>query len=749
MDSLFNELRRRNVLRLAATYALVAWILIEAGSVLLPTFGVPEWFFRAYTLVIIAGFFVSLILAWVFEVTPEGVKFEHEVDRNNQGPNNRSKSNMVIIALLVIALGVSISFNVTGIRDQSETQVVAASGQPSSIAVLPFTSRSTELDNQFFADGIQDDLLTRLADIESLRVISRTSVNEYRDTTKNLRDIATELGVTTIVEGAVQRSGDQVRITVQLIDAASDEHIWADSYDRALTISNVFQIQSEISTQIASALRAALTPEEEIRLAVIPTDSIEALSLFSAARNNLYLRRFDTLQEARRQFEQAIEIDPNYAQAYAGLAETILVTATNHASIDPIEAVGIAGDAIQKALELDENLAEAHAVKGLLYLNEWKASHDDETISAAAGSFARAKQLNPNLANAYVWSATLHEFDGDTDAAIDALTTAMEIDPLGRIPYLNLPDFYSLRGENDKAIQLLLKAIDIFPDWPSPYSYMARQLKGLGRLDEAVAWSIVAQSMTDDPMVAADAVGVYIEFGDTDRLAAFVQSFGSDHPMYAIGTAFERFMENDYAGTIDSFEEYEQVSEAQAQVLYPILSMAALKLNEYDKAREFLTQANPMLAGDTNTSVTRFNVRAAVMLAYALRQTNRDRQASELLTQAWDIVQQMPRTGAAGSGIRDVQILAVQGRKEAALDALREAIDAGFVSLMVYDFWTLDQDVLLDSLRDDPRFEAMRLELHEVIDQMRENVRQADESGDWNELLSPARGELTAALVKP
>jgi len=395
MDSLFNELRRRNVLRLAATYALVAWILIEAGSVLLPTFGVSEWFFRGYTLVIISGFFVSLILAWVFEVTPEGVKFEHEIDRTQELPRNRSKSNTAIIALLVIALGVSISFNVTGIRDQSELQIVAASGQANTIAVLPFTSRSNDPDNQFFADGIQDDLLTRLADIESLRVISRTSVNEYRDTTKNLRDIAAELGVATIVEGAVQRSGDQVRITVQLIDAATDEHIWADSYDRALTVRDIFDIQSEISSQIAWALKAALTPEEEIRLAVIPTQSIEALSLYSAARNNLYLRRYDTLLEARRQFEQAIELDPQYAQAYAGLAETILVTLSNHQSIEPSEANELAGAAIEKALEIDDQLAEAYATLGLLESGNWDTSHSGDRNVAAADAFERAVCTTP------------------------------------------------------------------------------------------------------------------------------------------------------------------------------------------------------------------------------------------------------------------------------------------------------------------------------------------------------------------
>jgi TolB-like protein len=746
MNTFLDELRRRNVLRLAATYALVAWILIEAGSVLLPTFGVPEWFFRAYVIAILAGFVVSLVLAWLFEVTPDGVKLDREVNHEVQPPRNRSKSNTVIIALLVLALGVSITFNVSGVRKQETLPEVIAESGAYSIAVLPFTSRSTDPDNVFFADGIHDDLLARLADIESLRVISRTSVNEYRDTTKNLRQIGGELGVDTIVEGAVQRSGDQVRITVQLIDAATDEHLWADTYDRALTISNIFQIQSEISSQIAAALQAAMTPEEEVRLAVMPTDSIEALSLYSAARNNLYLRRFDTLIEARRQFEQAIELDPDYAQAFAGLAETILVTMTNHGSIEPSEAYELAGAAVEKALAIDDELAEAYATKGLLKRGAWKPSHNGENNIAAAEAFERAIELNPNLANAYVWYSGLHEAEGRVEEATDMLITAMEIDPLGRIPYINLPNYYSMRGENDKAIQLLLKATNIFPDWPSPYVYIARQLKGLGRFDEAVAWTVVAQSMTNDPMVGREAVGVFIEFGDTDRISAFTQRFGTDHPMYPIGVAFTHFTNNEFAEAITTFEALNEISKMQAQIAYPMLAMAALSIEDYEKATDYLIRANPGLASDSNTNVDRKNLRAAILLAYAFRQTNNDRPASNLLTQAWDVMQQMPRIGAAGHGIADVHILAIQGRTEAALSALRNAIDEGFVSLMAYDFWTLDQDVLVDDLRDDPRFEAMRLELHEIIDRMRRNVREAEESGDWNPLLDRTRGELTAAL---
>ena len=230
------------------------------------------------------------------------------------------------------------------------------------------------------------------------------------------------------------------------------------------------------------------------------------MSLYSAARNNLYLRRYDTLLEARRQFEQAIELDPQYAQAYAGLAETILVTLSNHQSIEASEAHELAGAAIRKALDIDDQLAEAYATLGLLESGNWDTSHSGDRNVAAADAFERAIELNPNLANAYVWYSSLYESEGQIEKAIDMLTTAMEIDPLGRIPYINLPGFYSSHGENEKAIQLLLKAMNIFPDWPTPYNYLARQLSGLGRLDESVAWTVIAESMTDDPMMGTEAI---------------------------------------------------------------------------------------------------------------------------------------------------------------------------------------------------------------------------------------------------
>ena len=747
MESFFTELKRRNVLRLAATYALVAWILIEAGSVLLPTFGVPEWFFRVYVLIIMGGFVVSLVLAWVFEVTPDGVRLDSEIDRSKQVPRKRGRWNAIIIALLVLALGVSITLNVTGIRDQDVPEELTAATVAPSVAVLPFSNRSPDPENQFFADGIHDDLLTRLADIESLRVISRTSVNEYRDTTKNLRDIGAELDVTTIVEGAVQRSGNQVRITVQLIDAATDKHLWADSYDRELTTQNLFAIQSEISTQIATALQGALTPEEELRLAVIPTKSIEALSYYTAGRNNLYLRRFDTLQEARRQFNQAIEIDPDYAQAYAGLAETVLVTMTNHRSIEPAEAYDLASAAIDKALELDDQLAHAHAVHGLLKYTQWLSTRVGSGNLEAARSFERAIRLNPNLSNAYVWFSSLRESEGDYDTAVELLNKAMRVDPLYRIPYVNLPDFYVMQGRAEKALHLLVKAMEIFPDWATPYQYMSNQLMGLGRLDEAVAWSYLAQTMTDDPLIKFAVMGAFVEFGDLDRILEFGRQFPVDHPMYRMGDAYLRFTNSNYSGALVALEDLEISTEIESKFAYPVMSMSALMLRDFDKAEQYLLTANPLLTSDTAVNVDRKNFRSAVLLAYTYQQMGDTRRADRLLAEAERVISQMHRIGSGGYGISDVNILALRGRNEAALNALREAIDAGFVSLLSFDMWTLDQNPMIDALRDDERFKAMKLELDRKIEVMRDNVERAEESGDWSELLNRVRGdELIASL---
>jgi len=734
MNTLLSELGRRNVLRVAAAYALVSWILIEAGSVLLPTFGAPEWFFRAYVVIVLCGFIVSMIIAWVFEATPDGVVRERDIDRSTYKPRSRDKMNLAIIGLLILALGVSVTFNVTGLR--SKTDPAIESIARNSIAVLPFSSRSTDEENRYFADGIHDDILTRLADVESLRVISRTSVNEYRDTTKNMRRIGRELGAATIVEGAVQRSGDQVRITVQLIDAGTDEHIWAESYDKALTIENVFEIQSEISAKIASALRAALTPEEELRLASIPTNNIEAYAEYVKGRGNLSTRTFTSLQDARAQFERAIELDPDYAQAHAALAQSVLVTLSNHQSIPQSEAFSIAAGAIDKALSVDPELAEAYAARGLLQIMQWKSTRTRARNIDAASSFEKALALSPSLADAYVWFASLRQAEGEIDAAIDLMTKALTIDPLSRIPYVSLPSLYASRGQNAETTAMLLKAAGIFPDWYLPYKYLGAHLQKLGRLDEAVAWGLREMALSQDPMAGGALIGIYQQFGDDEAVTDFVEGFPADHPLYPIGKSYWHYVTRDYEGALTELESLDDPTSYPVEILSALTVGAAVMTGEFDRAYDHLMRGHPSLAGDTDVTIDHKNVYSAVLLAFIEQKRNRPKQARGLLDKAQPVVALLPRLGMAGHGIKDVHILTLQGRPNAAIEALIEAVDEGFVSSQAFDVWSFDEDPIIEPLRSDPRFPAIESEMNARIEEMRRNVEEAQISGDWSALLA-------------
>lgn len=736
MRSFLSDLKRRNIPRLAAAYALASWILVEAGSVLLPTFGVPQWFFKIYVIIVLVGFFVSIIVAWVFNTAPEGSAIESNVDAAAAQPTSSNKMNKIIIALLVFALGISITFNITGIR--GDPIEITRANRLDSIAVLPFTSRSKNKDDRFFVDGIHDDILTRLSNIESLRVISRTSMNEYRDTTKNMRQIGEELGVSTILEGAVQRSGDQVRITVQLIDAKTDEHIWASSFDRAYTMQNIFELQSEISAQIATSLRAALTPEEELRIASIPTVNIEAYTEYVKGRGNLSERSFQSLIDARQQFESAISLDPDYAQAHAALAETVLVTLSNHASLVPSVAFDTAAAAIDKALQVDPQLAEAFAARGLLEMMQWQRAGTGTGNIDAAQSFRTAIELNPNLAYAYVWFSSLHQTEGEIDAAIELLTRALVIDPRGRIPYVNLPNLYALVGKNDRATDFLLRAISIFPDWSTPYGSLSTHLQKLGRLDEAIAWGRRESALTTDPLTGGDLLGIFQTFGDDDAIIDFLDDFPADHLVYPLGDSILKYMTRNYEETLVALDNIAAESSVPIGFRRDIAINSALITHDYERAYRDLVDMSPRLVGDVKIVVDTNNVQAAILLAFVEQKLDRPGRARTLLDGAEPVVHDLPRLGLAGRGLSDVHILTLRGRPNAAMEALIEAVDNGYVSSQAFDGWPFDEDPIIEPLRSDPRFKLVEQRINEKIESMRRNVEDARSREDWSALLEKA-----------
>src|SRR5438105_2141646 len=314
--SFFAELKRRNVYKVAVAYAVVGWLLVQIATQVFPFLEIPNWVVRLVIALVMIGFPIALVIAWAFEATPEGIKRTQDVDLAGE----RVPKKHTWIYVVVIGAAFSIGLFFVGRYTARNTASAARTELPAkSIAVLPFDNLSRDPDNAFFAEGVQDEILTRLAKVADLKVISRTSTQRFKSAPSDLRDIAKQLGVMNILEGSVQNANDQVRVNVQLINALTDTHLWADTYDRKLI--DIFSVESEIAKTIADTLQAKLTGSEKTAMSKKPTANPEAHELYLKGRFFWNKRTADDLRRSIDYFDQAIAKDPNYALAYAGLAQ--------------------------------------------------------------------------------------------------------------------------------------------------------------------------------------------------------------------------------------------------------------------------------------------------------------------------------------------------------------------------------------------------------------------------------------------
>ena len=733
MPTFIYELRRRNVIRVAATYALIAWIIIEAGSVLLPTFGAPDGAFQVLRDCRYWRLFPGAGPGLDIRVNPGGRetrKGSRSDVHRRASPETRQRMNVVIIGLLVVALTVSITFNVTDIRSGVDFNAGSAGGNR--IAVLPFLDLSDNDDNSSLADGIHNDLLTTLASNKSLKVISQTSVMRYRGKTIDIRQIGEELGVDTILEGSVQRAGDTVRINMQLIDARTDEHLWADKYDRNLTMSDIFEIQKDISASIARELRATLTPQDEGRLARIPTDNLVAFSLYSKATRDMALRLLPNALAARSQFEEAIALDPDFAEAHAGLATSVLLLYINDQAVERDEAFAIAEEEIEIALALNPDLADAYAARGLLKMTVWGETRvGDENVEAAT-AFNNALDLNTNHAYAYMWFASLRAEEGEISQAIDLYEKSKEVDPLGRIPYANLPGLYAQKGQNDEALRSLVQAMELHPEWPTPYEYMAMHLVALGRLDESLAWMDRAKELTDNPIMtnSMDA-GIYVAFEEYDRARKVFAELPPENPMADFADGILLLIDRDIRGALEFMLAVVEEKPDQPRYIYGIISSIALVAGDFDIAEKFTLLGTPVLTSDADLVIDRYSLGGVMQLAYIAKQRGDTQKAHELLTSALPVIQGQPRLGMGGHGIVDVQIYALLGRADDAISAFREAVAEGYRSQIPYNIWPARDDPFLKSISNDQRFVAILDVMNADVDRMSANSAEAESSGNW------------------
>ena len=727
--SLFGELKRRNVFRVGVAYLVTAWLLLQVIDVVTPILELPNWLARSVLLLLSIGLPIALVFAWAFEITPEGVKRESEVDRSESitGQTGR-KLNVVIIGVLSLAVAF-FAIERFVLHDHDSALVANAVAIDKSIAVLPFANRSAAEDDAYFADGVHDDILTQLHKVSGIeKVISRTSVERYRSSELSIPEIANELGVATIMEGSVQRAGNRVRVTAQLIRADADQQIWAENFDRELTTENVFEIQSEISRAIAGALQATLSPEEASDLAVVPTRNLEAYDAYLLGKQYLKRRDVEEMKVAREYLREAVSLDPEFALGYVAMADANNLLSVWSISMGFIRAesdefwgyMSHAEAAAERALAINPRLGEAHAALG--YTN-WQQgvrfSRKAGSVRIAEENFLRALEIAPNYADAYRWYAQYVQdiqVSGIYDAPAIA-ERAVELDPANAVNYFILGNIYDASGDVENAIETFDRALELDSSTGIGNFSKVNTLVDHGRFAEAITEGR-RQLLVDIParpryFIIARMAEAYLMLGmeeQRDQMSDLLVSSGLAAPV-AFASFLRSFDASDPEVVIRNAESllaaWNLCDECITEIA--ISNMAA---NRPESVLTFVQSRRPeVLGGDL--FIGRHHLVAPV--AWALIETGQDDAGRELMFDGLDFVAELPYHGGIyGRRLAEVDMQIVAGDLDAAADALAAAVENGWRNRLQL------VHPIYDAIRGDPRFVAAI----DVIEQDLEAQRQ-------------------------
>ena len=684
--SFLSELKRRNVYKVAAAYAVISWLLIQIATQVFPFFEIPNWAVRLVVILLILGFPVALVCSWLFEITTKGIMRESEVEPHESITKHTGRKIVGLTIVVAIAAAGLLAYQLfrpkkgaasAGRATASLATTAAAatapavpSISPKSIAVLPFENLSEDKANAFSASGIQDEILTRLSKIGALKVISRTSTQQYQSNPGNLIEIAKQLGVANILEGSVQKAGDAVHINVQLINAATDEHLWAESYDRELR--NIFGVEGEVAGAIAQALRTTLTGSEEKAMAEKPTQNVEA---YNSYLRGLSIERaqynYWAYQRAADAYAQAVQFDPEFAQAWARLAvlRSFLYFNTIDRRTNSAAAVQLAAD---RAMAIAPDAAESWIARGA-YL--YRVVRDfEESVSA----YQEAEKRSPN--NAYLLEnlAYVQRRLGRWEDAEINFKKAIELDPRDVAMLSSVgAEFYSYLRRFDDARALLDRAVAIEPQSETAHSGKADILQKEDRLaDAARELAQIPEDSTDDYVVNSRVQQALYERNFEKAIAVVerkLQALKPDEPL-------------------DTF----------TQIALVELGFCQEWTGKHAEARQTFARALQSIkpTPDTVVGPEANGVPSTLALAYAgLGEKQKAlEQAQQGVSEYHDDAINQP-----GAMIVLAQIQALFGDREAAIAALPHLLDvpAGLTraNLKLDPFW--------DPLRQDPRFEKL------------------------------------------
>jgi TolB-like protein len=534
--SLIKELSRRNVFRVMLTYAVAAWLLVEGMDLLTDVFEAPTWVMKVFVGIVVLGFIPVAGFSWIYEITPEGIKKE-AADSPAHSAAAAYKLNVAVVVMLAIAIGVFL-FQSANKDEATAAPKVAERTGPPMLAVLPFVSASLTGDSKFFAVGVHDDLLTQLAQLNSIRVISRTSVLEYQDTVRNIREIGKALGADAILEGGVQSAGDRIRINAQLIDAKTDEHLWAETYDRELTTASIFDVQTDIARAITAALKATLTEQDEGRLTAIPTENMAAYRAFHRAMEVWDNRTKSTwMAETRELLEEAVALDPTFTRAWAELIGVL--TFENFGFEKNPEATPRA----EQGLEILRQLAPGSAdhLVGQAYYTYYTLKDYD----LAYQYVVEAQALLPSDLKIVQIKSWIQRRQGDFEGRTETLRLAKMLDPRDEGSALSLIRHLATMHRYDEAAQELDNT-DFDSQW-FLYLRNALSFRDHQDLDRWVAGLLNIAREFEGPQALYHEIDALIAGRDFESAASIIESdrmkvFDGGHPNNLNNTVASRLL---------------------------------------------------------------------------------------------------------------------------------------------------------------------------------------------------------------
>ncbi len=702
--------------RVGVAYAVAAWLLLQVADIVLEAIEAPGWAMKALLLLLVLGWPLALVFAWVFELTPQGLKRESEIDPSSSiARQTGQRLNYLIIGVLVLAVGFLL-YDKLVLSKREPTAAATAEPEEKSIAVLPFVNMSPDPDNEYFSDGLSEELLNLLAKVDGLKVAARTSSFKFKGSGADISEIGAALGVATVLEGSVRKTGQQARITAQLISVADGFHLWSETYDRSLD--DIFAVQDEIAGAIVEALRLPLMGADASSVTARATRSYEAYDLYLLGRHRARQFSAESFREAIAYFQRAIEADPDYAPAYSGLADAYLGL-TNYGDMPMAEAVPKAGQAVDRALQIDPNLAEAWASQGRLLV-------DQRRISEGVTALEKAVRLNPNLVYALIDQAGALGRLGRSREAVVAADRALELDPMS--DYVRQQRFNTLSqaGRGEEVHELALAWARAEPENPFPFEALGDvYLSALGQPQRAVVpYARAHELRPGDTYMARSIVTAFLTLGDLPSARRWLEEARKRGPrtLWTQLAAYDLALaEGDEATQRALIDQYLQENPGSTPAG---LGAMQLRQGQLDAAETTLRDVLSGLGDRPELPLSGITMGPVINLA-VIHERRGERDELEILLRRLkamrDVVLENNPRSATGSYLA-AQVASLEGDRERMLDDLRAAIRNGF-----REDWRIVVDPAFERWRDDRLFQALVSELRRQNAGLRAELMQSDD----------------------